>query len=259
MEISPSIECWSARTETWLHRMLRDACSIQRSGPGHWLPKKSDCIRIPGSPSRVATLRRAIFAAFVDDAPEGVDLRSSCGHKYCVRPDHQEQRPARALNVGRLSFRDHLEARRGASEMVPVDPRLRPERDRIPAGVTARAAAIVASMVGSGRYTVAAAAEASGLTKSEAVALANGRWAAALARSGEAARKDQRRREGAARSAAARAAAAASVLAPCPPSSSGLSSSPGAKVRRHGRATPEELEWLASMGIAGPVEAEEVK
>lgn len=90
----------------------------------HWFVKDGAprLVRVPSTGEQV-TLRRAVYAAFRADIPAGIDLRTGCGARGCIAPDHQELSPTRT------------DAR---SLCIPdlVDPDVESRPNKLPKGLT---------------------------------------------------------------------------------------------------------------------------
>lgn len=93
--------------KTDLHLKLESMCLIQRrkGADNHWTLTGSKTIWIPDVRAVVNT-KRAIFAAFRHDIPDGHEVCTVCDHKFCVRPEHQElveksQSASKALDLSR--------------------------------------------------------------------------------------------------------------------------------------------------------------
>jgi hypothetical protein len=97
---------------------LRSACRVTRVSE-HWIPGSVETVRIPIT-GEIASLRRAVRAAFVGPLGGGEDVRSSCGIKACVAPDHSTVGPCRGRQSRplNLSFLDSLPARTTSPKKV---------------------------------------------------------------------------------------------------------------------------------------------
>lgn len=73
----------------------------------HWFLKESAprLLRPPSSGEQI-TIKRAIYAAFSGDIPEGMDLRPDCGAVRCVAPHHQKFEASRSGNARSLHLPD---------------------------------------------------------------------------------------------------------------------------------------------------------
>lgn len=87
---------------TALHEKIRSMCHTTRDGEGHWILRGSKTIWIPEI-QQVVTTKRAAYAAFRGEVPEGKDVRAGCGVSECVAPDHavlcEARRAARKLSL----------------------------------------------------------------------------------------------------------------------------------------------------------------
>lgn len=79
---------------TDLHQKLRSMCEISRGDDSHWLIKGSKTIYIPEL-QEIVTTRRAIYAAFVGQVLENMDVVANCDMARCARPEHIIQAPSR--------------------------------------------------------------------------------------------------------------------------------------------------------------------
>ena len=87
---------------------LRAMCRVTRRGDPHWIPVKAEVVRVPVI-GEVASLRRAVYAAFVGPIWAGEDVRPVCEVGACVRPDHIvvvpcKGRQSRGLDLSPLSL-----------------------------------------------------------------------------------------------------------------------------------------------------------
>ena len=95
--------------DTWLHKKIKDSCTFTRRGTDHWLLTGPRTIWIPEMHSVVLT-RRACYAAFVGDVPDGKDVASGCGVCACISPKHILLQTSSREGSRGLSFPEHLEA-----------------------------------------------------------------------------------------------------------------------------------------------------
>jgi len=86
---------------TKLHRKILSMCRVTREGK-HWILLGSRTVWVSET-QEVATTKRAAYAAFRGEVPEGVDVRASCGTFGCIAPEHavlcETRRVARALSL----------------------------------------------------------------------------------------------------------------------------------------------------------------
>lgn len=89
---------------TPFQKMLKSHVWGYKAVERHWFAKDGAprAVRVPSTGEQV-TFRRALYAGFKGDVPEDVDLRSGCGVKGCLAPDHQEfaktRTSARTLHI----------------------------------------------------------------------------------------------------------------------------------------------------------------
>lgn len=102
---------------------------MTRDGEGHWLLRGSRTVWA-AELQEVVTTKRAAYAAFLGDVPEGVDVRANCGVPCCIAPGHatlcKSRRIARAL-----SLPDQLIELAKPEVFRPLDP-----PDYLPKGLT---------------------------------------------------------------------------------------------------------------------------
>jgi hypothetical protein len=88
--------------DTELHTKIKSMCHTTRDGQGHWILTGSKTVWI-AELAQVVTTKRAAYAAFKAEIPEGMDVRSACGVWGCIAPDHAElceaRRRARGLSL----------------------------------------------------------------------------------------------------------------------------------------------------------------
>jgi hypothetical protein len=70
----------------------KDASELINKLPdGCWLPMRNKVVKVG---ERKVSLRRYVWAAEYGVAPEGMEVRPSCGRKMCVRPSHCDLHPS---------------------------------------------------------------------------------------------------------------------------------------------------------------------
>lgn len=112
--------------DTSLHKKIKSLCFTSRDGQGHWILKGSRTVWA-SDVQQVVTTRRAAYAAFRAEIPEGMDVVASCDVKGCIAPDHASLREARAVARG-LSLPEQLAAlARSEAYQLPDVPRALPE------------------------------------------------------------------------------------------------------------------------------------
>lgn len=69
----------------------------ERAKEGHWF-LRSGTPRLVKPPNYggAITIKRALYAAFLGDVEEGMELRARCGAEQCANPWHQLQEPGRS-------------------------------------------------------------------------------------------------------------------------------------------------------------------
>ncbi len=86
---------------TKLHRKILSMCRVTRES-GHWILLGSRTVWVSET-QEVATTKRAAYAAFRGEVPEGMDVRANCGTFGCIAPEHaalcKTRRVARALSL----------------------------------------------------------------------------------------------------------------------------------------------------------------
>ena len=87
---------------TQLHRKILSMCYTTRDGSGHWILQGSRTVWVSET-QEVVTTKRAAYAAFRGEIPEGMDVRADCGMPGCIAPSHavlcEARRVARALSL----------------------------------------------------------------------------------------------------------------------------------------------------------------
>ena len=87
---------------TQLHCKILSMCYTTRDGNGHWILQGSRTVWVAEC-QEVVTTKRAAFAAFRGEVPEGMDVRANCGMPGCIAPDHavlcEARRVARSLSL----------------------------------------------------------------------------------------------------------------------------------------------------------------
>jgi len=135
----------------------------------HWF-LKSDAPKLLRHPStgEQVTTKRALYAAFVGDIPEGKDLRPGCGVSGCSSPHHQRLEDSRSGTARALHFPD--------LDGVGFDDR----PNRLPKGMTM---ALVAKVQELGRRgnSLSAICAATQLGRSEVMKIRGGAYDRAVA------------------------------------------------------------------------------
>ena len=116
---------------TQLHRKILSMCFVTRDGNQHWILQGSRTVWIAEC-QEVVTTKRAAFAAFRGEVPEGMDVRADCGMPGCIAPDHAVLCEARRV-ARSLSLPDQLLELAKTETFRPPDP-----PNLLPEGLTLR-------------------------------------------------------------------------------------------------------------------------
>ena len=106
--------------KTQLHLKLEKMCRILRKEPKHWFIVGGNVVYVPEMREAVTT-KRAIYAAFVGDIPEGMEVRATCEASHCAAPDHVHLVAART-KARPLSLSAHVDALKKPSAFVAAEP-----------------------------------------------------------------------------------------------------------------------------------------
>lgn len=105
----------------------------------HWFLKEgAPRLVVAPSTGEQITIKRALYAAFRGDLPEGFDLRPECNISGCVAPDHQKLESSRSRTARALHLPD--------LDKVGLDER----SNRLPKGLTLALVAQVKELGNSG-------------------------------------------------------------------------------------------------------------
>lgn len=162
--------------KTELHLKLEKLCRILTKEPRHWFIKGCSTMWMSELNEHVS-VKRAIYAAFVEDVPENMEVRATkCEASRCVNPDHCSLVPARGANNNPLSFAWHRDQLALPKKFVPPTP-----KGKLPFGLTPDNVAKVKTMVKAGS-TLAQVQLVVKLPMSEIVQIKNGAYDRAAGR-----------------------------------------------------------------------------
>lgn len=131
--------------KTELHLKLEKLCRIMIKDPKHWFIKNSSVMWMSELNEHVS-VKRAIYAAFVEDIPEDMEVRATkCEASRCVNPDHCSLVPARGTKNRPLSLPWHREQLVMPKKFIPPTP-----KGRLPFGLTPENVSKVKTMVSAG-------------------------------------------------------------------------------------------------------------
>ena len=156
---------------TNLHRKIKSMCVFPRKGPAHWILVGCRTSWISEIQEIVST-RRAAYAAFRGEVPEGMDVRSNCGVVPCICPDHAILTESRYC-ARALSLPGQLAALARPDAFCPPD-----QSGILPRGLTLALVELV-KFLSREKNTLAQIATATGLARREIVAIRGGKRDAA--------------------------------------------------------------------------------
>lgn len=127
--------------KTELHLKLEKLCRRLKNEPRHWFITGSGSMWMPEIQDHVS-VKRAIYAAFVEDVPEDMEVRATkCEASRCVNPEHCSLVPARGVANKALSFSWHREQLSMPKKFIPPTP-----KGKLPVGITHELVAKVKTM-----------------------------------------------------------------------------------------------------------------
>lgn len=107
---------------TAFQKKLKSFVRGTKSAQGHWFPEAGAPIAVrPPGLGELVTFKRALYAAYVGDIAEGMELRSTCGVPQCYCPDHQDQVPSRSGQGRPLSLPDLDVSKQGYAAVIEYD------------------------------------------------------------------------------------------------------------------------------------------
>lgn len=155
--------------KTEFHRKLEALVRIQRKGEQHWTLIGASTVRLPpGGGQEIVPTKRALYAAFIGPIEQGSEVLPDCGHKHCIKPDHQRLFKKLGSLARALSLPEELAAlqdqRRGYA--LVRDPY------KLPAGMTLKKINLVKRLWGNN--TLAEIVSATGLDRTDVMKVVNG-------------------------------------------------------------------------------------
>lgn len=157
---------------TPFHKKLQEYCRISHRGDQHWILIGAETVRIPDT-GEIVTVKRAIYASFVGDVPENMDVAVVCGVSQCAAPKHLSLAASRR-KARPLSLPQFLDAFMGKTTYVGKDPKV-----VIPKGLDLKKAREIEVLAASGTPIVEIAG-VTGLTSSDIVRLRSGVYDGAM-------------------------------------------------------------------------------
>ena len=154
--------------DTDLHRKIKSMCSIDRSGAGHWMLVGCKTMWV-SDVQDIVTTKRAAYAAFIGQIPEGQDVFAECGKTGCIAPAHAVLRRARRA-ARALELPGRVEALSMPDRFTPAEP-----VDKIPDSVSLYKINLVKFLRHKGNST-SQMQEATGLPRVEIVKIVAGRY-----------------------------------------------------------------------------------
>ena len=121
---------------TQLHRKILSMCFVTRDGNQHWILQGSRTVWVSET-QEVVTTKRAAYAAFRGEVPEGLDVRAECRMPGCIAPEHAALCESRRIARG-LSLPDQLLELAKPETFRPPDP-----PNSLPKGLTLKLIEVV--------------------------------------------------------------------------------------------------------------------
>jgi len=159
--------------DTQLHKKIKSMCRFTRDGEGHWILQGSRTVWVPDV-QEIVTTKRAAYAAFRAEIPEGMDVRADCGTFGCIAPDHAVLCPSRRI-ARALSLPEQIASLASPNTFSPPPP-----PGTLPKGLTIQSISRVKQLFADGN-TIAKVRAATNLTTQEIVRIRGGVYDEAVA------------------------------------------------------------------------------